>query len=193
MSYHNTDLFDIPYKHETDDETGWMYRDEPHGGFLVYDYGACHTIRDDVEYEIPFAITVEFTDLGSAAGEPGYLIDANLTPLPEILTDENREKVAGCYDEDGEPVVDIMDVAMYGLAVPLGSEFGAETWEDGFEAIREDLVFGGFLPGWVLDRSWNRIGTTGWDLLEDAAFDEDAFQKSLDRLRERLGMTDAEA
>lgn len=190
MNFSSFHLMDIPHSHKTDDETGWYYQDDPYGGFLVYEWGECHTVHDDREVTVPFGVTVEFIDMESATGDDGFMVNANLTPHPDVLSAEKREKVAGRWDDDGEPIVDIQDVAMYGLCVPLASEIG-DTWEDGFEKIEGELAFGGTMPGWVLDRPWNMIGTTGWDVIADAAFDENAHEKSLARLRERLDMEKA--
>jgi hypothetical protein len=184
--YHNTDLFDIPFNHETDDDSGWYYQDKPYGGFLVYDLTEVQTTRDDQEVRVPLAVTVEFTDLEDACGEPGYLVAGNLTPLPSVLSRENLENVSWQRDDDGNPVADLMDVAQYGLCVPLDNSWGAESWEAGFEELRDTLTLQSILPGFYLDRPWNRLGTTGWELLDDALFDEDAFQKTAERRLEEM-------
>lgn len=183
MKYNNTPLFEIPYSSKTDDNTGWMYQDDPYGGFLVYDFTEVVTTRNDREVRVPLAITVEFTNLEDVCGEPGFMADANLTPIPELLSQENLEKVSWDTDENGNPLANIMDVAQYGFCIPLDNSWGEETWEDAFDEIKSSLAVGTTLSGFVLDRAWNRLGTTGWELLDDALFNEDAFDATIERLR----------
>lgn len=192
MDYHNTPLDEIPFAHENNDEppTGRMYWDQPYGGFLVLEYAEVENRSHDPSYTVPLAVGVTFTDLESAAGEPGYLVEGNLIPVPEVLSDEKLESVD---PYNGRQPVTVETISDYGLQVPLANEWGAETWQEGFDAIKAELAFGGVAPAWTMDRAWNRVGTTGWDLVEDALFNEDSFKKSLDRLKERYDMEGAEA
>ena len=190
-------LDDIPFNHETDDDdrTGWHYQDPGYGGFLALSETACQIRAGGEEIDVPVVSCIEFTDLDAACGEDGWLVEAKLVPVPEALSDEKRESVAGSccrWDDDGNPVIDLYDIASYGLCVPIEHVWGAETWEEGFSQIRDAAYFSGSVGvGFALDGAWNRMGTTGWDLIRDAVLDEDAFQKSLDRLRKLHGKVEA--
>jgi len=39
------------------------------------------------------------------------------------------------------------------------------------------------MRGFYLDRAWNMIGTTGWDILKECVLGKDAIGASLDRIK----------
>ena len=194
--FNSESLDEIPYTHQTDDGTGWEYCDEPYGGFLVVEHTECqisHPETGDL-VSVPLASCIEFIDLDGACGEPGFLVEAKLVVNPDALSESSTDSVAGScgwYDDDGEPVIDFYAVASYGFSHQIKHDWGAETWQDGFEAVKGACAFGGMACGFSLDQPMNRIGTTGWDVIQDAVFDIDAFDQSLARLkkaRENAGL-----
>jgi hypothetical protein len=182
MKYENTDLFEIPFAHETDDNLGWLYRDEGYGGYLVIGETKAQ-MPDPVtgeEVVIPLGVGIEFIDLESACGEDGWLVEAKLVVSPDSLSDEKREAVAGSMGRRPDEI-DYYDVHSYGLGVQIDHIWGAESWEEGYEEIKAQTAFGEFAPGFILDRTWNMIGTNGWDTLRDACFNVDQFDATLER------------
>lgn len=176
---------DYGYAHENDNNTGWHYRDEPYGGFLVAE-------ETEVECDgvsVTLGVCVEFTNLEDACGEPGFLVDVKHVVSPDSLSERGIEKVAssGCrYDDDGKPIIDYYDVAMYGFSKSVDNVWGAETWEEGYDEVVGSLAFGSVAPGFSLDAAYNMLGTTGWDIIRDATQDIDAHDASMDRLRDQV-------
>ena len=88
----------------------------------------------------------------------------------------------------GNENIDYYDVAEYGISVRMADEYLEGIKEDKYnlddiEAVRERIEAitatyesVNILRGFYLDRSWNRMGTTGWDTLNNAINGEPLFK-----------------
>lgn len=106
-----------------------------------------------------------------------------LVPLANSLHKDKRASVA-CFCGLEESEITPYDIFSYGCAVLMGTEnVNSDVIEDVY--INEIATITGSidrLRGFYLDKYQNRIGSTGWDYLEDYINGEDAVQKALNRV-----------
>jgi hypothetical protein len=119
-------------------------------------------------------------------------IDLFLAVLPESMCEESRAKVASCmgWEEGCGWELGARDVADYGLGVRIDSEI-YDFKGDGYHIFDKKetkhiiksicLVLGAIdgLRGFSMDKAYNRIGTTGWDVIEECLTGRDAIRASL--------------
>lgn len=158
-------------------------------------YFSKKTFRHEEEgltFSYKYAIVV--TDVGSYTGfdyDP-ILVELMLVPDYKDLTEENKENIKdynGYSDGEISEGWMWMDVLDYSFAVSMCEESidnPTEDIRDGWinsepiQAILENIVavyesvdtFRGF----YLDRVWNMVGTTGWDILKSAVLGERLFK-----------------
>lgn len=143
-------------------------------------------------FSYKYAIVV--TDVGSCTGDDydPILVELILVPDYKDLTEENKENIKdynGYSDGEISEGWMWMDVLDYSFAVSMCEESidnPTEDIRDGWvnsepiQAILENIVavyesvdtFRGF----YLDRAWNMVGTTGWDILKNAVLGERLFK-----------------
>lgn len=181
----NTDWTDLPDTRDRDDGLGWYYRDQPHGGFLVVAETEAYFHSEDTgeEVEVKLGIGVEFIDWGASVPDgSGYLANAQAAVHPDCLSESSKEDVSSTM---GDPeTLSYHDVAMYGYGVPIDEAHG-EDWQEAYGDVKSSLALADIGVGFILDKPWNKIGTTGWDLLMDATEDVDAIDRALERARKR--------
>ena len=141
--------------------------------------------EDDINFKYKYVIRV--MDLEYFSGEEGapIALELLLVPSPESLCEETRESVV---DSMGNEEIDYYDIAEYGISVRMGDDYIEGIEEDKYnlndiEAVREKIeaitaTYEGInsMRGFYLDRSWNMIGTTGWDTLNNAIKNEPLFK-----------------
>lgn len=183
----NTDWDDLPFASDETGGLGWLYKDEPHGGFLVVaeTEAQFHDEEADEEVEARLGVCVEFIDWGASVPDgDGYLAVPQLVPHPESLSDSSLRKVTpGGMDTDE---IGYMDVSSYGYSVKI-NDHHADNWQDAYEAARGGLGLADMGSGFVLDRRINRAGATGWDMLRDAVLDINMHHAAMNRRRKRRG------
>ena len=158
-------------------------------------YFSKKTFRHEEEgltFSYKYAIVV--TDVGSYTGDDydPILVELMLVPDYKDLTEENKENIKdynGYSDGEISEGWMWMDVLDYSFAVSMCEESidnPTEDIRDGWvnsepiQAILENIVavyesvdtFRGF----YLDRAWNMVGTTGWDILKNAVLGERLFK-----------------
>jgi hypothetical protein len=145
-----------------------------------------------LDFSYKYAIVV--TDVGAYTGEEDAPIVVELMLVPSFndLTEENKEglRESGGYS-DNEISEDWlwMDVLDYSYAVKMGEEIIDNPTDDirdewiesePIKAILESVVAVyesiDRIRGFYLDRAWNMIGTTGWDILNNAINNEPLFK-----------------
>ena len=162
--------------------------------------------------EINLGLVCEATDMESAVGgfeDDKYPIRLGCTVMvsPKDMSPRFKDKVNTYSDE----TPNIFDVYEYGGGVPAtrflegitGSEkttakcvqrddeWGKRMWceseEDALQYAKDiyqsdaQAMFG--LIGFLLDQPVNRIGNTGWDVVEQQAFNKDYIKAALSRHR----------
>jgi hypothetical protein len=119
-------------------------------------------------------------------------IDLQFAVLPESMCEESREKVASCmgWEEGCGWELGARDVADYGLGVRIDSEI-YDFKGDGYHLFDKKetkhiiksicLVLGAIdgMRGFSLDKGYNALGTTGWNVIEECLTGKDAIRASL--------------
>jgi len=120
--------------------------------------------------------------------EKPYISELYIVPKPEFISIENKEKIIDDnYDEfikkyDAEFFQ--LEVINYGLGIRVGG--GMESYateKEAIEAMKNNVIPVSTLIGFFLDKSWNGIGTTGWDSLRELVYNVDQFNASWERVR----------
>jgi len=141
--------------------------------------------EEGLNFKYRYAIRV--LDLEELSGEEGAPINIGLwlIPSPESLCEEIRESIISTM---GNEDIDYYDVSEYGISVKMADEYLEGIKEDKYnlddiEAVREriEAITATYesmdsMRGFYLDRSWNGIGTTGWDTLNNAINNEPLFK-----------------
>lgn len=141
--------------------------------------------EDDINFKYKYVIRV--MDIANLSGdeEAPIAIELLLVPSPDSLCEEIRESVKYSMGNEG---IDYYDVSEYGISVRMADEYLEGIEEDKYnldeiEAVRERIEaitaiyeVVDSMRGFHLDRSWNMIGTTGWDTLRNAVLGEELFK-----------------
>jgi hypothetical protein len=106
----------------------------------------------------------EFMPEDDYTDDTRFVVEVQCVPLPEYLTEDALESVT-----DGSYEPNIYDIASYGYSVPLWEKSCGEADLDTTlqEAIDEIPDMSGLI-GFYLDKPYNRMGDSGWTILEDA-------------------------
>lgn len=166
-------------------------------------------IHDETEYggelKFEYVYMVDVTDIYKASGDSEdkgkVWVDLKLVVLPSSLCKETYDGVAsfcGWFPE-GQFRITPWDIMDYGLGIPTDNEqIYVPLDEDGeppYDVIETEVVqdkiksaiacISGIdrMRGFYLDRAWNMVGTTGWDILKECVLGKDAIGASLDRIK----------
>jgi aspartate aminotransferase-like enzyme len=63
------------------------------------------------------------------------------------------------------------------------------TEKEAIEAMKNEVLPISGLIGFYMDKCWNRIGTTGWDTLNELVSNVDQFKASMDRVLSKKEIT----
>lgn len=120
-----------------------------------------HHEEEGLTFDYKYAIAGEYCE-----GELYYSL--YLVPCVDSLSEEKRASVASCCGIDEEEIT-IYDIWSYGCNVHLGTEKekGEEFNDEYFNLIASVFETINSMRGFYLDRYVNRIGNTGWDMLND--------------------------
>ena len=160
----------------------------------VYEHG--FDFEDDYKFKYRLCIKAMAMSEFLAEDEDGYNdvhIELLIVPLPEYLNDKVKNDIADCM---GVEEIDVFDIVSYGGCPYLDSDTLTLNDNEEFYDIteNEDVVRMldacatvcdsiNSLRGFYLDRAFNMLGSTGWDLLADMINGEDFIQKTLDRYK----------
>lgn len=160
----------------------------------VFYLGTKEFLHEEEDFTFRYRYGIKVTDIAYATGEAGEPIVVELILLPSFddLCDKAKESIKDCmgWDEGDEPSEEwkYFDIAEYSYSILMGhteihlSEDDIYDWTDSkpirdiFEAITAVYEVIDRLRGFYLDRAWNRIGTTGWDMLNHALKNEELFK-----------------
>lgn len=134
--------------------------------------------EDEPRFDYKYVATADWT-------EDGILYALYLVPTGEWLCEKKRKSVADFVGRD-ENEIDVCDIQSYGLSILCGSELikGLEEVDESvFDRIASVVDFYDRTLGYTLDKYVNRIGTTGWDILDDALNGVDFVKATLDRYK----------
>ena len=161
----------------------------------VYEHG--FDFEDYYQFKYRLCIKVMAMSEFIAEDEEGYndvYFELSLVPLPEYRNPTIKDEIADCM---GVEKIDVYDIVSYGGCPYLDRD--TLTLNDGVEIYditeNEDVVRMldacatvcesiNSLRGFYLDRAFNMIGSTGWDLLDNLINGEDFIQKTLDRYKD---------
>ena len=113
-----------------------------------------------------------------------------LVPTIDSLLPKKRKALQDMVGEDGEPnLIDLIDEGSY---VQFGFEAVKVDPDKGYDAVMNPKYDEAasvvdnmnFMRGFYLDKAWNRIGSTGWDILNDLVGNGKSFiTAALDRMK----------
>lgn len=165
-----------------------------------------HHEEPDLTFDYRYAITA--IDMRAAVGEGDTIcIQLYLVPEPKDWCEASLRKAAVSYGwekESRESILQQMrpqDAIENGYGVLVGRDivaYDTSVYEDGFYDILDNgnavekinaaasiVAFYDATRGFVLDSFQNRVGTTGWDVLNECLHGKDMIQAGLDRLRKQ--------
>ena len=130
---------------------------------------------DGLNFDYKYAIEADYCE-----GKIFYML--NLVPCANSLNKAKLESVASCSGVD-ESEVNIYDICAYGCSVMMGCESveSEDVDEHYLNVIASVFESVDRLRGFYLDKYVNRIGNTGWDLLDDFVNGKDYISKALNR------------
>ena len=95
-------------------------------------------------------------------------------PDKEYFNEDYQANIMGSCGLDTWDEVTYDDIVSYGATVARIGEYLFSSWDNAIDFIEnipqnKDLSLGGlmFLSGFLLDRPINRIGTDGWELIQE--------------------------
>lgn len=146
----------------------------------------------DDDREVEFKLVVQVEDLYGICGEESCKGTVDIEVLLVPLAKDCNEKTLKKANTDEDRPTDEQDLYDYGCYVVMGREtiegiegdtpLDTEVVEDKIKAAVASMTFYGGTCGFSLDRYQNRIGSTGWDYLNEWCGNGlDACKAALDR------------
>lgn len=134
--------------------------------------------HEDEEFSFDYKYVVrtnDYSDGGHGVEEYDdiYEIELFLVISPESMHEKIYGGIADC---EGIEKIGYEDVVEYGIGVLIGSEImSANDGDHGGMLNTVASVLSGIdlTRGFYLDRPWNMVGNTGWDLVFKCLFNED--------------------
>ena len=158
----------------------------------VYEHG----FDDEDYYKFKYKLCIKVMAMSEfvAEDEDGHNdvhFELSLVPLPEYLNSKIKDEIADCM---GVEEIDVYDIVSYGCCPYLDRDcltlnddaelYNVTESEEVIRMLDACATASGTinsLRGFYLDRAWNMIGNTGWDLLDNMINGEDWIKKALDR------------
>ena len=152
-----------------------------------------HHKEDDGSLDFDYKYVMHAENLyemtGEAVDENKWGIELKLVPMPKSLLTNELSDTAELHDE-GEDDVELIDLVEDGKCVQMG--FEKVDVSDGYDKVMPAKFDEGAsvvetinaMRGFYLDRPWNRIGSTGWDILNNYVGNgKDFISAAFDRLK----------
>jgi hypothetical protein len=151
-----------------------------------------HAEQDEDIPEFNYKYVVCVTDMQAlGSNEKVIIVQLKMVISPESATEEYREAYSDeydfCYDLAASDSVTIGEEYIYYDSVPDG-------WYDYYydvlqnEEVVETLNVCASVTAWIdlqrgsyLDKTWNMIGSNGWDLIRHTVLGKDWLKASIDR------------
>ena len=157
--------------------------------YLVKNYTAEPSIDDKTIVCDIFIKTLNMPELTEWENlEKPFISELYIVPRLEYISQEIKDKVFDSmgFDESlktyGSEFAQLEFIS-YGLGIRLagGMDIYA-TEKEAIEAMKNEVLPISGLIGFYMDKCWNRIGTTGWDTLNELVSNVDQFKASMDRV-----------
>lgn len=142
------------------------------------------------EKNINLHIFIQDTDMSEYEDTDDHIITIGVVPSFESLSEKNKESILSQFMEEDRKSMEedtmglLQENLCYGFSVPLHEiTVKPEEVEHAIEsAIAVRFGISGLI-GFELDRPRNRIGSTGWDILNDDCCDVDLVTATLSRYK----------
>jgi len=161
--------------------------------YLVKNYTAEPSIEDKTIVCDIFIKTLnmpaltEWDDL-----EKPFISELYIVPRLEYISQEIKDKVFNSmgFDEALEKYGSEfaqLEFINYGLGIRLaGGMDSFATEKDAIDAMKNEVMGINTLIGFYMDKTWNRMGTTGWDTLNELVSNVDQFKASMSRIKSKM-------
>ena len=137
--------------------------------------------EDDPDYTFEYQYGIEAYPYKEENGKQRVGYALYLIPTFNFLSKKKQENVS--YST-GESNPDTMDVFDYGISLVFGRELiDGEYDKSVMDKIASVIGHINSLMGFYLDMLQNRIGTTGWMMLDDYLNDNDAIKATLSKYK----------
>lgn len=160
---------------------------------VIYESKQTYEHREEgLNFDYKFVIRAEnaYELTGEPEDENVWHMEMLLVPTIDSLLPKRQKDLQDMVGEDGEPnIIDLIDDGSY---VRFGFEAVKVDPDKGYDAVMNpkydevasvvDIM--NSMRGFYLDKPWNRIGSTGWDMLNDLVGNGKSFiMASLDRMK----------
>lgn len=187
------------------DKKNWLdlfeeyYNDD--GGMVAFSketYKHGFDFKDTYKFEYKLCIKAESMASFLSDDEEGHndvYIELLIVPLPKYLNSKIKNEIVDCM---GVEDIDVYDIVSYGSCPYLDRDYLTLGDNADFYDITENEEVVKMLnacttacetinnlKGFYLDKTWNIIGNTGWDLLDNMINGEDYITKAYDRYKVR--------
>jgi hypothetical protein len=124
----------------------------------------------DFDYKYVMHAKNQYEMTGEAKDENKWGIELKIVPMPDSLLSNVLSDTAELHEE-GEDEVELIDIVDDGKCVQLGFELVDVS--DGYDKVMPVKFDEGAsvvetinaMRSFYLDRPWNKVGSTGWDIL----------------------------
>lgn len=185
--------FAVAQKMEFLDKFEELYNDD---GFAIFQSKKTYHSDDEVYKPFDYKLIIRATALGFIGeGEEGHNdvhIELSMCPLPEFLSEKAANEIK---DNMGVDELTVYDIVECDSCLELESDTVIITEDDdAYDVLDIDIVKEKLdcaataaealnsIRGFLLDKPWNLIGNTGWDLLDELIEGIDLRESSKKRL-----------
>ena len=178
ISFHDSRLIDVESKFNLEREMG----DYDDITFYLSKRVYQHDMDPDFKFEYQYGVEAyRYEDENDNTIHTFYTL--YLIPTFKSLCDKNQKDVLLFTGNEENP--NTMDVFDYGMNVILCTENTEGEYDKSvMDKIASVINMIDGLRGFYLDKIQNRIGTTGWMLLDDFINDKDSIKATLDKYSE---------
>lgn len=187
--------FEATQKMELLDKFEELYNDD---GFAIFQSKKTYHSDDEAYNPFDYKLIIRATALGQfiGEGEEGHNdvhIELSMCPLPEFLSEKAANEIKDSMGVDKFTVYDIVE---YGRCPELESDTVTITDDDDaynildVDIAKEKLDCAATaaetlnsIRGFSLDKPWNLISNTGWDLLDELINGVDSNENIIKRLK----------
>ena len=122
--------------------------------------------NDSLTFDYRYLITANLLD--DESGNDKWYVTLHLVPSPQSLCKEKADSVCDCCGVD-KSELNHSDINDYGCSVDVATETTSEQDPQHLIDIASTIVpVADAMRGFILDKRINMIGTTGWDILQNA-------------------------
>lgn len=133
---------------------------------------------DDEDLHFKYKFVIEAYNMREY-GEKGVAYTIALVPTYHSLSEKHKENFEGCTD--------IMDIYDYGINILMAHELhetDEEINKNTLDCMATITSLINRMLGFYMDRALNRIGTTGWILIDDYVNGKDFIQETFKKYNE---------